>query len=110
MEHFKSCLKDAESKQNGRHEVANLINEMRDLAMDIEDIFDTYLLEIASHKGKGPFGLVKHAACILCYGATANTISLKIEKIRERVQEIEADSLKLQVNVDSHGGNVNFIH
>ncbi|CAA2984609.1 Apoptotic ATPase [Olea europaea subsp. europaea] len=105
MRHFKSCLKDAELKRDGSHEVANLINEMRDLACEIEDILDTYLPEIASHKGKRPFGLVKHAACILGYGATSCTFSLKIKKIKGRARDIEATREGCQVNTDGHGGN-----
>ncbi|CAA2975252.1 disease resistance RPP13-like [Olea europaea subsp. europaea] len=105
MRHFKSCLKDAESKQGGSYEVANLINEMRDLALDIEDILDTYLPEIESHKGKGPFRFVKHAACILCYGATANTFARKIERIKRRAQDIEATRERCRINLDTDGGN-----
>ncbi|CAI9783033.1 unnamed protein product [Fraxinus pennsylvanica] len=105
MRHFKSCLKDAESKQVGSHEVANLIIDMKDLALDIEDILDTYLPEIESHKGKGPFRFVKHAACILCYGSTTNTFSQKIEKIKSRAQEIEATRERRRINLDTDGGN-----
>ncbi|CAI9783049.1 unnamed protein product [Fraxinus pennsylvanica] len=105
MRHFKSCLKDADSKQGGSHEVANLIIDMKDLALDIEDILDTYLLEIESHKGKGPFRFFKHAACILCYGGTTNTFSQKIEKIKSRAQEIEATRERCRINLDTDGGN-----
>ncbi|CAA2966131.1 Apoptotic ATPase [Olea europaea subsp. europaea] len=103
MRHFKSCLKDAESKQGGSYEVANLINDMRDLALDIENILDTYLPEIESHKGKGPFRFVKHAACILCYGATANTFALEIDKFKRRAQEIEATRERYRINLDTDG-------
>ncbi|XP_022857083.1 disease resistance protein RPP13-like [Olea europaea var. sylvestris] len=105
MRHFKSCLKDAESKQDGSYEVANSINDMRNLALVIEDILDTYLPEIESHKGKGPFRFVKHAACILCYGATANTFARKIERIKRRAQEIEATRERCRINLDPDGGN-----
>ncbi|XP_022857084.1 uncharacterized protein LOC111378147 [Olea europaea var. sylvestris] len=108
MRHFKSCLKDAESKQGGSHEVANLIIDMKELALDIEDIFDTSLPEIESHKGKGPFRFVKHAACILCYGFTKNTFALKIEKIKRRAQEIEATRERCRINLDTDGGANSF--
>ncbi|CAI9783035.1 unnamed protein product [Fraxinus pennsylvanica] len=109
MRHFKSCLKDAESKKVGSREVANLIIEMRDLALDIEDILYTYLPEME----KGPFRFVKDAACILCCGGTTNTFSQKIEKIKSRAEEIEAKrercrinlDTRCRINLDTDGGN-----
>ncbi|CAA2975253.1 disease resistance RPP13-like [Olea europaea subsp. europaea] len=105
MRHFKSCLKDAELKRDRSYEVANLINGMRDLALDIEDILDTYLSEIESHQGKRPFRFVQRASCILCYGATANAVALEIEKIKRRAQEIEATRERCHINLDADGGN-----
>ncbi|CAI9783038.1 unnamed protein product [Fraxinus pennsylvanica] len=105
MRHFKLCLKDAESKQGGSHEVANFVIDMRDLVLDIEDLLDTYLAEIASHKGKGPYRFVKHAACILCYCSTANTFALEIERIKRRAQEIENTRKRCRINLDTDGGD-----
>ncbi|CAI9783044.1 unnamed protein product [Fraxinus pennsylvanica] len=105
MRHFKSCLKDAELKQ-GNHEVKNLINDMRDLALDIEDILDDYLQEIESHEKKGLFQFVKFAACILCYVCAASDFVQEIEKIKSRAQEIEDTRQRCRINLDTDGGDL----
>ncbi|CAI9783042.1 unnamed protein product [Fraxinus pennsylvanica] len=109
MRHFKSCLKDAESKQGGSHEVANLIIDIRDLALDIEDILDDYLEEIALHEKKGLFQFVKLAACILCYVFSANDFAQKIERIKRRAQDIEAARERCLITLDRNEGNADMV-
>ncbi|KAL0381950.1 UNVERIFIED_CONTAM: ToMV susceptible protein tm-2 [Sesamum calycinum] len=46
MRTLQSYLKDADYKRSTRHEAANLIIDIRDLAHDVEDILDTYLPEM----------------------------------------------------------------
>ncbi|XP_022891035.1 putative disease resistance protein At1g50180 isoform X3 [Olea europaea var. sylvestris] len=104
MSYFKSCLKDAESKQGGSHEVANSIIDTRDLLLDFEDILDTYI-QSESHKGKGPFRFVKHTARILCFGGITNTFSQKIEEIKRRAQEIKATRERYRIILDAYEGD-----
>ncbi|PIN17643.1 Apoptotic ATPase [Handroanthus impetiginosus] len=84
MKTLQSYLEDAESK-----EATWFVNSIRDLALDVEDILDTYLPEIESHKSKGLFGFLKHSSCILCHGITDNDFSLKIEEFKKRAARIE---------------------
>ncbi|PIN00036.1 Apoptotic ATPase [Handroanthus impetiginosus] len=97
MKTLQSYLEDAQSKN-----ATNFINSIRDLALDVEDLLDTYLLEIESHKTKGLFGFLKHSSCIPCYGVTHNDFSLKIGEFMKRAAKIEQSKgdIAAKANID----------
>ncbi|XP_073138187.1 toMV susceptible protein tm-2-like [Henckelia pumila] len=97
MRTLQSYLKDAESKRAANHQMANLIISIQDLALDLEDILDTYLPTIESHNKMGSFHFVKHISCILCYCAAASDFALEIDKIKKRVESIEVSRASIGV-------------
>ncbi|KAK4404305.1 ToMV resistance protein Tm-2 [Sesamum angolense] len=93
MRTLQSYLKDADYKRSTRHEAANLIIDIRDLAHDVEDILDTYLPEIESASG-------------IARLAKANSFGSEIEKIKRRVDDIENSREKCGVTADAKAGAV----
>ncbi|PIN01041.1 Apoptotic ATPase [Handroanthus impetiginosus] len=84
MKTLQSYLTEVVSKN-----AANFINSIGDLAQDVEDILDTYFLEIESHKTKGPFGFLKHPSCMPCYAVTDRYLSLEMNKVKKIAAEIK---------------------
>ncbi|KAL0292859.1 UNVERIFIED_CONTAM: ToMV susceptible protein tm-2 [Sesamum angustifolium] len=93
MRTLQSYLKDADYKRSTRHEAANLIIDIRDLAHDVEDILDTHLPEIES-------------ASRIARLAKANSFGSEIEKIKKRVDDIENSREKCGVTADANAGAV----
>ncbi|KAL0381966.1 UNVERIFIED_CONTAM: ToMV susceptible protein tm-2 [Sesamum calycinum] len=93
MRTLQSYLKDADYKRSTRHEAANLIIDIRDLAHDVEDILDTFLREIESASG-------------IARLAKANSFGSEIEKIKRRVDDIENSREKCGVLADANAGAV----
>ncbi|PIN18513.1 Apoptotic ATPase [Handroanthus impetiginosus] len=86
MRHIQACMDDAEAKKITNPQVATLIKDIRELAYDVEDIFDTFLPEIKSHSASG---LLKRTINILPYNRICSKFSREIEKIKRRVQGID---------------------
>ncbi|PIN01043.1 hypothetical protein CDL12_26452 [Handroanthus impetiginosus] len=84
MKTLQSYLTEVESKN-----AADFINSIGDLALDVEDILDTYLLEMESHKTRGPFGFLKHPSCIPCHAVTERYLSLEMKRVKKRAAEIK---------------------
>ncbi|KAA8550113.1 hypothetical protein F0562_001797 [Nyssa sinensis] len=53
MRYIQAYLEDAEGKQSESRGVTNWMNDIRDLAYDVEDIMDTFLRGTASQRRKG---------------------------------------------------------
>ncbi|KAA8534988.1 hypothetical protein F0562_029991 [Nyssa sinensis] len=87
MKRIQAFLKDVEAIQAERQGVENLINEIWDLAYDVDDIMDTYFPQLASqHKRKGFLGFVKSVAFIFFNSSVAHNF---VMEIKTRVNDVE---------------------
>ncbi|PIM97192.1 hypothetical protein CDL12_30340 [Handroanthus impetiginosus] len=75
---------------NVRENIGWIETQMKTLQSYLsEDILDTYLLEIDSHKAKGPFGFLKHLSCTPCYAVTERYLSPEMKRVKKRAAEIK---------------------
>ncbi|XP_059289011.1 toMV resistance protein Tm-2(GCR236)-like [Lycium ferocissimum] len=105
MRRMRSYLADAEANQISSHGGANLINDIQELAQDVENVLDTYLCEIASHR-EGEWGLqcLKEAARIFsCHGHTAHKLVARVEEIKRKVADI--DRARVTYNITDSSSN-----
>ncbi|KAA8522956.1 hypothetical protein F0562_009379 [Nyssa sinensis] len=106
MRRIQAFLKDADAKQDETESegLANVVNDMRDLAYDVGDIMDTYFPEVVSQRRrKGFLGWLKFAACIFSDWYVAHNFSVEIEQIRERVKDI--NEARTTYGITENGGN-----
>ncbi|KAM3284663.1 toMV resistance protein Tm-2 [Capsicum chacoense] len=105
MRRMRSYLADAEAKQISSHGVANLINDIQQLAQDVENVLDTYLCEIAyHHEGEWRRQCLKEAARIFsCYGHTAHKLVARVEEIKRKVADI--DRARVTYNITDSSSN-----
>ncbi|KAM3695499.1 hypothetical protein ACJW31_07G136600 [Castanea mollissima] len=82
-------LKDADAKQNESALIRNGLAEMKDLAYDAEDVIATYVLTVASRKGRGIQKVLKRCACILDEGITVHQVGSKIDAIKKRISNVK---------------------
>ncbi|KAL4616017.1 hypothetical protein ACB092_07G169100 [Castanea dentata] len=82
-------LKDADAKQNESAFIKNGVAEMKDLAYDAEDVIATYVLTVASRKGRGIQKVLKRCACILDEGITVHQVGSKIDAIKKRISNLK---------------------
>uniref|UniRef100_A0A5B6ZJN3 AAA+ ATPase domain-containing protein n=1 Tax=Davidia involucrata TaxID=16924 RepID=A0A5B6ZJN3_DAVIN len=103
MARIQAFLKDADAKQDESQRVANLNDEIMDLAYDVEDIMDTYFHTVASqHKG-----LVKIASCIFHDSCASRSFSMEVEEIKRRVEGIVHARIAYNINENANAGNSN---
>ncbi|KAK2985296.1 hypothetical protein RJ640_024292 [Escallonia rubra] len=92
MKRIQSYLEDADAKEVRGRGVANLINDIKDLAHDVEDVLDKFLPQMASRKRKtGLLSCARTSTCTLltCNCYVERKFAMEIEKIRQRVADID---------------------
>ncbi|PQM40675.1 putative disease resistance protein [Prunus yedoensis var. nudiflora] len=77
---MQSFLKDADAEQEKNERLRNWVSQIREVALDVEDVIETYIAEAASHSS---------------WNIAAKLINLywagkKIGKIQSRVQNISS--------------------
>ncbi|PIM99336.1 Apoptotic ATPase [Handroanthus impetiginosus] len=89
MKLMQGYLENAEAKKDTNPILINLMKGIRDLVHDVEDILDIYLPRIESHRSSGLLKMM--STCSLPYYWTSSEFSWEIEKIKKRVEGIDAD-------------------
>lgn len=87
MKCIQSYIADAEAKQASDSRVANLVNEIEDLARDVRDILENLIPPRNSRKGL--LGFLKRLACFIPYAHSVHVFAKEVVKIRKRVEEID---------------------
>ncbi|XP_057502311.1 disease resistance protein RPP13-like [Actinidia eriantha] len=85
-------LKDAEEKQDKDYRIQMWISDIRDVAYDIEDIIDNFILEVEegrTTKKMGLNGWFEKYLCICSKQATLYGIGIKINSLKNRLEEIQ---------------------
>ncbi|XP_042495146.1 probable disease resistance protein RF45 [Macadamia integrifolia] len=97
---IQSFLEDVDSRQDDESPVVRIwVSKIRDVAYDIEDIIDTYILKIAddvldhTRRKSQVMGSLKKYACICQKGANLCTIGKEVEEVKTRIQKI-GDEMK----------------
>ncbi|PIN19892.1 hypothetical protein CDL12_07423 [Handroanthus impetiginosus] len=101
MRHMQGYLENAEAMKVTNPNMVNLIKDIRDLVHDVEDILDIYLPQIESHRSSDL--LKRMSTCFFPYYWTSSEFSRKIEKIKRRVEGIDADRTRYGIVGDIPG-------
>lgn len=86
--HMQAYVAVAEANESTNPQVKNLISQVRDLAHYVEDTLDDYVPKIERYRSGS---VIKKAAKILPHGFMCSDFARKIQKIRKRVEAIDAD-------------------
>nr|KJB45862.1 hypothetical protein B456_007G333900 [Gossypium raimondii] len=81
-------LMDAETKQSMDEMIRLWVAEIRELAYDAEDVVEEFALKIGSKNKGGPASCIKRSACCLKEGWALHKTRSKIEKIKERINDL----------------------
>ncbi|XP_058114462.1 probable disease resistance RPP8-like protein 4 isoform X3 [Magnolia sinica] len=81
-------LKDADAEQQGGERVKKLVQDVRDIAYDMEDVIDTFLLKIEPLRRGGFIGSVKRCAFIVSELIVRHKIDSKIKHIKLKIEDI----------------------
>lgn len=84
LESIRAFLKDADSKQHTDEGVKTWVNQVRDVAYDVENVMDEFLFHLAHPKRHGFAGLLR----CFCGLASRHRVGSEIQSIRERMKAI----------------------
>ncbi|KAF9619198.1 hypothetical protein IFM89_005752 [Coptis chinensis] len=87
-------LKDADSKQEKDERVRLWVSEIREVAYDVDDVIDTYILKIEFQNRKG---FVKRATSVLNKWKDLRTIGKEITSIQTRLHNISNNREKYSI-------------
>ncbi|KAM3356747.1 hypothetical protein P3S68_023461 [Capsicum galapagoense] len=106
MRHIRAYIDDATDKATGGDlRVKNLKKDIHELAGDAEDLLDEFLPKFKkSNKCKGAICRLK-TACIPSHASFADEFAMEIEKIKERVRDI--DRVRTSYNIICTSNNNN---
>ncbi|XP_035541616.1 putative disease resistance RPP13-like protein 1 [Juglans regia] len=112
MERIREVLDDADEKQQTKKTVKAWLDELRDLAYDVEDILDEFAIEALQHKlmaaeSQASASMVRNLVPACCTSLTPSAIKIKfrlgskIEKMNTRFYDLmtQKDQLNLKENV-----------
>ncbi|KAM7267317.1 hypothetical protein ACFE04_009483 [Oxalis oulophora] len=86
--HLRSFLRDADKRQEEDQVVRNWISEIREAAYDIEDVINTFTMEVASRRGPGVITTLKRYAFIFKEYLQLHRTSSEIETIKAKISDL----------------------
>ncbi|KAL6127011.1 hypothetical protein ACLB2K_075056 [Fragaria x ananassa] len=97
---IEAVLSDAEEKQLTQRGVKLWLDDLRDLAYDIEDILDTFATKVLKRRIERQHGRKRKYSWIssLCRAKFNLSLNSEIQKISDRLEEITARENKLGLN------------
>ncbi|KAJ9184697.1 hypothetical protein P3X46_004399 [Hevea brasiliensis] len=93
-------LKDADVKQKGDERIKNWVGDIRDVAFDVEDIIDTFVLKLARSGLRGFIGRFKYCFSDL---AARRQLAEDIESTKRRISEISIS--RATYGIENTGGD-----
>ncbi|KAF3796835.1 Disease resistance protein [Nymphaea thermarum] len=98
-------LKNADGRSAGDSKIEHWVTEMRQVAYEIEDVIDLFVLEVESYYNrKGLKGRAKRSAHKLKEIVERREINSKIEKINKKIEEINQSRVDLDIRSIDEGG------
>ncbi|KAK7255005.1 hypothetical protein RIF29_28404 [Crotalaria pallida] len=84
LERIQGFLKDSEGKREEHEAVKAVINQIKDVSYEAEDVIDNYVLEADIHARKNMLARFIDFG----YGKMLHSVDNQIEKIKERIKDI----------------------
>ncbi|XP_052875181.1 probable disease resistance protein At1g58602 [Gossypium arboreum] len=88
LEWMQSFLKEADARKVDNEVDRTSINEIRELAYDVEDVIETFALKVAPRRKGGFSNVIKRFACILNEGGLLRQTKCEIQKITARITQL----------------------
>ncbi|PQM38875.1 putative disease resistance protein [Prunus yedoensis var. nudiflora] len=109
LEFMQGFLKDADARQGQDETVRIWVAKIRDTAYDLEDVIQTYGLEVDSKKKKrGLKNVLKRFACVFKEGVDVHRIGAEIENITTKISALRSNLQSYNIREirdrDSSGG------
>ncbi|GMY38062.1 nitrate regulatory gene2 protein [Fagus crenata] len=93
-------LKEADKRQNENESIQNWVSEIREAAYDVQDVIETFTLEIASKNKENP--LKRHVP--IFKGRKIHKVGSKIEAIKTRISDLTGSLQTYGVNAIKEDG------
>ncbi|WOH00144.1 hypothetical protein DCAR_0519502 [Daucus carota subsp. sativus] len=89
LKRMQCFLKEADKKQNQDERVKNWVAEMRELAFRIEDVIETFAIQVPTKTQKSGFKkMLRRFACMLSEGVSRHNISSEIDAINDEMANL----------------------
>ncbi|KAL8111504.1 putative disease resistance protein At1g50180 [Apium graveolens] len=89
LKRMQCFLKEADKKQNQDERVKNWVAEMRELAFRIEDVIETFAIEVPTKiQNSGFKKMLRRFACMLSEGVSRRNISSEIDAIKDEMANL----------------------
>ncbi|XP_074325654.1 putative disease resistance protein At1g50180 [Apium graveolens] len=98
-------LEEADRKQIQDKSVRKWVTEIRELAFKIEDVVETFAVEVATKNQKSSFRkMLLRFACILSEGVSRRNISKEIKSIKDEITGLTTSLQTYGITKGLHGG------
>ncbi|XP_059656926.1 putative disease resistance protein At1g50180 [Cornus florida] len=104
LEHMKDFLKEADANEFNNSELQVWVKQVRDVAHDMEDVLDEFMLHIAHYHGDGFYGFLCNICSLIKNLIARHQIASEIGKIKSRVNNIH-QSYRQRLSISEHGSS-----
>eukprot|EP00257_Ricinus_communis_P019033 XP_015577894.1 putative disease resistance protein At1g50180 [Ricinus communis] len=88
LKRMQCFLKDADQRQERDERVRNWVDEIREVAYEVEDVIDTFILQASTGRGKGLCGFLKRLTSTFAKGPHLHQIGTRIKSIKAKIWDI----------------------
>ncbi|KAF3447838.1 hypothetical protein FNV43_RR08544 [Rhamnella rubrinervis] len=88
LERIRAFLRVADAKEEGDEEIKVWVKQVRDVAYDIEDVLDEFLLRFSHHGGRGFYRHLRKIALTIKNLKARHRIASGLQAVRSRVTNI----------------------
>uniref|UniRef100_A0A803N1W2 Uncharacterized protein n=1 Tax=Chenopodium quinoa TaxID=63459 RepID=A0A803N1W2_CHEQI len=102
---MKKFLRNSEGKQQDHELVEELVNQIKEVAFEAEDIIETFLLNVETQRGRTTFGRVLHGPG---YAMMLHGVAKRIDAIKADISGIYANKEKYGIEIGEGSMNPHF--
>ncbi|KAL9238878.1 hypothetical protein vseg_013249 [Gypsophila vaccaria] len=102
---MKSFLRDSEGRGTDHDAVKKLLEQIREVAFQAEDVIETFVLETQRHQRRTKTERIVHK---LGHWQSLRTIGKQIDSINQRIKKIYEDKEKFQIEMGEGSRNTHF--
>ncbi|XP_059656936.1 disease resistance protein RPM1-like [Cornus florida] len=104
LEHMRAFLKEADANEFNNSELQVWVKQVSDVAHDMEDVLDEFMLHIAHYHGDGFYGFLCNICSLIKNLIARHRIASEIGKIKSRVNNIR-QGYQQRFSISEHGSS-----